>query len=473
MFVVLIRTTVISFLLFDFNYNWYGMNKYGMNKKVVRGKEVIMISLEKVTAESKIPVRRWITLILAMIMYNTFVVYLVLAVLLGPLNAKHGWSVEAMLLVYTLFMVMAAPSSIIGGKIRDVTGDRTVILLGALIYGIGCVIAGLTSSLIVFFIMVGVLVAFGVNASIIGFVHNIGVLFPEKPGTAMGVFYAGSGLISMLVIPLAASLAGTYSTTFVFVGFGAVAMILCFIFAPLIAVPPKNYTPKGWKPTEDVQGSSEALAVGGIQVGWKKLLKMPSLYLFILAFIATDLIVEALNSNFSLVAQEMSGMDEMTAAWMGSLLAFGTAIGSALMGFMADKIGATRSMALIAILVGAVTGVGLLIGVTVPVFALIAVLVGLSMGTMMVVMPAMTMEFYGEKNFGLNFGILRISLLIAASIGPQLTVRMPLNICFAICATTSILAAIFYFMGNKSINKFKKKHATKVSDFSNSEVQGS
>lgn len=413
-----------------------------------------MMNLDKITPENKIATRRWLTIIIEMLMYNTFVVYLVLAVLLGPLNAKHGWSIEAMLLVYTLFMVMAAPCSIIAGKIRDLTGDRTIILLGAVVYGIGCIIAGLTSSLTVFFIMIGVLVAFGTNASIIGFNHNIGVLFPDKPAFSLGLFYTGCSLLSMAIIPLCAYLIGILSVTAVLIGFGVFAIVLCIILSVLIAVPPENYAPKGWNPQEMSTGEQ---AGSGVDINWKKLLVLPSAYLIIIAFICTDLIVEALNSNFSLIAQEMANMDEMQAALMGSFLSFGSAIGSLVIGAIAEKVGTTRTMALVAGLAGIVVLIGILIGVNVPIFSAIAIVVGLSMGAMMVLMPAITMECYGEKNFGLNYGIIRVSLLVAALIGPQLTVRMPLNLCFIICATASVIAMFIFFWGDKSAKNYIKR----------------
>lgn len=415
-----------------------------------------MLNIEKPTDISKLRRRRWVNLFLEMIVYNAFVLYMVMAVLLGPLNAKHGWPIEALVMVYTVLMVGAGPIGLIVGKVRDMTGDRTVVLIGAIIYGIGCIIAAFTTNIIVFFIATGLLASFGTNTSIAGFTHNIGVLFPDKQGLATGIFYGGVGFLSMLVIPGAAYFAESFSPTIVLCGLGVFAIIACFILVPIIAIPPANYIPEGWNP-EVATAKNKKRVTKGVEVSWKQLLCLPALYLFLLAFTFSDTIAEALYSNYSIIGQELTGMDAMDAAWMGSLISFGTAFGSLFVGALADKFGAARSMAVTSIIVGVVILVGVLLGINVPILAVICTLVGICIGVMMVLMPVVTMEYFGNKDFGLNFGIMRLAVPFASLIGPQLTVRMPHISWITLLAVVSIISALFYFAGVKAMESYKKR----------------
>lgn len=102
-------------------------------------------------------------------------------------------------------------------------------------------------------------------------------------------------------------------------------------------------------------------------------------------------------SNVSLIAQELTGMDALTAAWMGSLFTFSTGAGAILLGFVADRFGALRSAALMAGLVGAIIGGGLLMGMSTTIFIVIVALVGLSLGASQTFLPLITMESYGRR----------------------------------------------------------------------------
>lgn len=407
----------------------------------------------KVADVSTLSRRRWITLLTVTLMGSILIMFAVFPVLIGPLHEKFGWGESGILLVYTLMTWSITPATIIGGKFRDKYGDKPTILISAFLYGLGCIINIFNTNLIVLIISLGICAGSGINIATMAISHNIGVLFPDKRGLATGLFYGGMAIIQALLVPVVSILATSASPAVAFAGLGIVGMIICFFLLPLVLNPPEGYSPNERNVEE---AEMEAESTGGLDIDWKKLLKMPSAYMIILAFLLTAINTEALMANVSLIAQQLTGMTEIHAAWMGSLFTLSTGLGAILIGFIVDKMGAFRTAAIIAVLVGVFILIGLITGMSTAIFIAIVAIVGLGLGGSQMFLPVMVMEF-GETNFGVNYGIITSEFILTALICPQLTVYLSLEVYFTVGAIGSILAATLYIFAKRSIDRYKIK----------------
>jgi OFA family oxalate/formate antiporter-like MFS transporter len=86
-----------------------------------------------------------------------------------------------------------------------------------------------------------------------------------------------------------------------------------------------------------------------------------------------------------------------------ALLAIGNAGGRIVAGFASDKIGRTRTM-LIVFLFQAILIFGLRAISSASAFTVISILLGFNYGANLSLFPSITKDFYGLKNFGVNYG---------------------------------------------------------------------
>ena len=76
----------------------------------------------------------------------------VLAVYVEPLNEMHGWSMNSIVMAYSVAMFCEFPAFIAGGWLMNRFGMRKVLIVCGTLYGLAILFSGLTSSVIVFVI---------------------------------------------------------------------------------------------------------------------------------------------------------------------------------------------------------------------------------------------------------------------------------------------------------------------------------
>ncbi|MEA2015487.1 MAG: MFS transporter [Actinomycetota bacterium] len=93
-----------------------------------------------------------------------------------------------------------------------------------------------------------------------------------------------------------------------------------------------------------------------------------------------------------------------------AVLAIGNGAGRVIAGVLSDKIGRRATLFLIfaiqavAIFLLSITREGSVMA-TIPVMAVLSALVGMNYGANLSLFPALTKDYYGLKNFGINYGL--------------------------------------------------------------------
>jgi MFS family permease len=94
-----------------------------------------------------------------------------------------------------------------------------------------------------------------------------------------------------------------------------------------------------------------------------------------------------------------------------------SAIGKICGGWLADRMGALRTLRA-ALLLGAGSFALLPWALTFPALGGFIVLYGLTLGTYVAVMPALARVVLGAERFGTLFGVLQLTAMLAAAVGP-------------------------------------------------------
>ena len=329
-------------------------------------------------------------------------------------RGDFDWSASAVSLSFTVLIVFAASTSIFVGKALQYLRPRTCSCCGrrfsepaspasasstpwdALrpIHGLGCRPRDHLSR---------------------GHHDQPDPLFPRKRGLASGLLAAGYGIGPVVWAPTTVALIGHFGLMWSLRLIGALFFVVVALCSRLVSTAPLDYAPAGWAPK--VARTSQAQAAE--DKDWKGMLKTPVFWVLAILFTIGTTSGLMVIGHASPIAQDVLGISPGAASAVVSYLAIGMVAGKIGWGVLSDRIG--RYPVFVAMLV--VAAIALLVmwrGTPISLSCLGICAVGLCYGGFLALMGPVTAETFGNKNLGINFGIMFLTVAIAAYAGPRL-----------------------------------------------------
>ena len=324
--------------------------------------------------------------------------------------SEWGWTEADKSLPYAVACMVFCLVMVPAGRMQDKLGPRGVATLGGLLVGFGMIAASFTTS------PIGYVIAFGVFAGAgIGFGYASATppavkwFPPAKTGMIAGIVVSGFGLASVYAAPLAKWLISAY-------GLQITIMILGILFTVVVVglaqflKPPRtvlkfntgsgdaggvNNETNGQLQKKENFTSGEMLKTWQFYILWFTFACGAGAGLMVIGKLAIIAKVQAnIELGFLLVA----------------ILAIGNGGGRVLAGILSDKLGRRATLfgcfvvqAVMVILLSQAKGSNIL--TSVPILALISALIGANYGANLSLFPSITKDFYGLKNFGMNYGL--------------------------------------------------------------------
>ena len=300
-------------------------------------------------------------------------------------------------LVFCLVMVPA-------GRLQDKIGPRIVASIGGILVGVGMILAG------IFTTPLGVVVGFGLFAGA-GFGFGYASATPPavkwfpaaRTGMIAGIVVSGFGLASVYTAPLTAWLTATFGMQQCLIILGVAFLIVVVGLAQLLITPPKGYVPQGSPATVAAVAGSKKLEFTA-----KEMLATSQFYLLWFMY--------ACGAGAGLmVIGKLSAIGEgLTGVSLGFLLVAALAVGNGggriVAGMLSDKLGRQWTMfgcfvfqAILVLTLSTAEPKSAM--ATMPVLALISALIGANYGANLSLFPSVTKDYYGTKNFGMNYGL--------------------------------------------------------------------
>ncbi len=318
----------------------------------------------------------------------------------GP-DAFH-WSLTSINDPYALCCLVFAFAMIIAGKCQDKIGPARTALIGGLLVGGGFTLMSISNSYAAW------VVGFGVLAGA-GFGFGYGAATPPalkwfssaKTGLIAGIVVAGFGLAPVYIAPLSTWLLGAYgmqkTTMFLAIGFAVLVCGLSF----LLVNPPQGYVPS--EPAKKDDAKPAAKQVHNATVG--EMMRSPKFYLlWTNFFIGAGAGLMVIGSVAVLAKKSMGSMAFLAVA----IMAVGNAGGRVVAGVLSDKIGRRATLSIMlafqALLMFAaipVVGSG-----SATLLVLLATFIGFNYGSNLCLFPSFAKDYWGTKNYGLNYGTL-------------------------------------------------------------------
>jgi MFS transporter, OFA family, oxalate/formate antiporter len=342
--------------------------------------------------------------------------------------SQTAWVFSAGLATFATVMVLA-------GRILPRVGPRPLTIAGGLMLGGGYVLGGLFGdSFWIQLLSIGIVGGAGIGLAYVVPIAVCVKWFPDRKGMITGLAVAGFGFGATIWVKLAGSwFGGLLNTTSVFGlhGVQSVFVIYGFALAALILLgsivmvnPPADYLPSGWTPPVTENNDHE----GAVEFRARDMLRTPQFYMlwsvFMFASIAGLMVIYCIKL-FGIDALEhhgVAGAGAITGTAMAWYAIF-NGVGRIAWGSISDRIGRKTTIMLMAVLQGLTMlmtyhvfiSFGLVYG-----FIVAAALIGFNYGGSFALFPAITADYFGNKNVGSNYGWMFTAYGVAGLAGPLL-----------------------------------------------------
>lgn len=315
-------------------------------------------------------------------------------------TGAFNWDVAALNDPYAVCCLTFAFTMILAGRIQDRLTPRLTAIIGGILTGAGLMLVSVSSSLVVWILGFGVLTGAGLGFGYASATPPAIKWFPAaRTGMIAGIVVAGFGLASVYIAPLANFLIGRFGIHQAMMIFGLAFLVVVCSLATMLINPPKGYVPPvkpgmsgrpaAVKPVENYS-PSEMMRTGAFYKLW---------FMFFAGSGAGLIIIG------SVAGMARQSMGEL--AWVVvALMAIGNAGGRVVAGMLSDRIGRTQTL-LLTMSFQACIILSLLFITGTQGFLIVAAatLIGFNYGTNLSLFPSATKDYYGLKNFGINYGL--------------------------------------------------------------------
>jgi MFS transporter, OFA family, oxalate/formate antiporter len=324
-----------------------------------------------------------------------------------------GWSNSAASLPYTVAIIVFAIALLVAGRLQDKMGPKRFVIAGVILVGLGLIASSFSTSPAMMMISYGVLVGTGigfgyscVTPAVMKWWHQ------DKKGLVTGIVVGGFGVASVYVAPVTTMLLQNYGLEVTFRLLGVFVLFAGLPLSMLITNPPEGYTPAA--PLQK-KNAPRKLTAAACDYEWKEMLKTPQFYLLWVMFALASSAGLMIIGSISIIAKQQAAFE--AGFLLVVLLAIFNAAGRIFGGMLSDKIGRIRTLQLMIILQG-LNMLAFAFYTSPFTIAIGTAAAGVAYGSLLSLFPSITSDYYGMKNFGLNYGILYTAWGISGAIGP-------------------------------------------------------
>jgi len=393
--------------------------------------------------------KRWFFLVTCMVINVCIGFAYGWSVFQKPLIQQFNASTPDISMVFTLIMGASAMPMALAGKVQEYVEPRQVILAGGILLGAGVMGIGYSSTMGGLYVG-GLLAGLGIGVVYPGTVANMMRFFPERKGLAAGLLAAGMGAGAVVLAPLAATLIQSHGIMDTFKILGFVFLVTVCGLSRLIPTAPENYKPARWNSKQN-----SATQVAGVDKNWRAMLGDPVFYVLAGMFTVAATAGMMIMGHASPIAQETLKISPQQAAAIVGFLALSNMAGRMFWGWISDKTGRYPVMTVMYLIMG-ISMLTLSKADTVEFFVTAMGCVAFGYGGFMGMMASVTADTFGMKYLGVNFGIMFLTIAIAAFAGPRLAAVMretqqgDYSLAFVIAATFCGLGILLTIVAQRS-----------------------
>ena len=292
----------------------------------------------------------------------------------------------------------------LGGILADRFGPRLVCSAGMVLIALGLLFTSWATALWMVYLSYGLLVGLGIAFVYTPSIANVQPWFTVRRGLAGGIASSGIGAGTLLLPLLLAMAIGPMPWREAMRLLALGVLVLGLLTAALLRRAPASNKP-------GVGGTASGLSL-------RETLRTPTFRWFYLATVLASPVMFIPFAHLSASARDL-GLPEAQAVGLVGLIGVGSLVGRFSIGLLADRLGRARTLVLMQLsmclsyLLWAAAG-------GYPLLALYALWFGLSYGSIVSLLPAICMDYFGGRSVASIVGALYSGAALGNLLGPVL-----------------------------------------------------
>ena len=362
---------------------------------------------------------RWMLVVLGMVINLCLGSIYSWSVFVKPLTDYYtgvlGQTVTAndILMPFSVFLAFFAIAMPFTGKYIERYGPRNITIIGGVLTGLGWLLASVSTSVPMLYIMYGVIGGIGV-----GIAYGVPVAvsarwFPDRRGLAVGLTVLGFGFSAFFTANIAGWFITAYGVMNTFRIFGIAFIILIILLALPLRFPATGWVPKGWLPPALKPGEEKPC-----EFDRAKMLKSPSFY-----GLWTCYFIGCLAGLMAISIAKPVGTDVGIEAGLATMLVGFFAVfnggGRPVFGALTDK-PTPRNAAMVSFILIALASLLMWQIPIVPVYILAFAVLWGCLGGWLAIAPTTTGSYFGTCDYPRCYGVVFLAYGAGAIAGPQL-----------------------------------------------------
>ncbi|WP_322905330.1 OFA family MFS transporter [Paenibacillus campi] len=375
-----------------------------------------------------------------------------------PLVDKFGWQLSSVAITFSITSFALAFATLFSGKLQEKWGIRRLIGTAGIVLGIGLMLSSQVSSLLLLYILAGVVVGFADGTAYMTSLSNLIKWFPERKGLISGISVGAYGTGSLLFKYINGALIGSVGVSMAFLYWGIIVLLMIVIGSRLIKeavvseAPATDVALLSNDNAHTAQGTIRQPVSTGVTTAIahnytvKEMLKTKQAYLLFIMFFTACMSGLYLIGIVKDIGVQLAGLDLATAANAVAMIAIFNTVGRIILGALSDKVGRLKVLCGTFIVTAAAVAILSFIPLTFGIFFAAVAAIAFCFGGNITVFPAIVSDFFGLKNHGKNYGVIYQGFGIGALAGACIAAWMggfkPTFIIIGILCLISFLIAI-------------------------------
>ncbi len=323
----------------------------------------------------------------------------------------YSWSAADASVTFSIMLATFVLGIVLGGRLNDKKGPRPVVFLGGAMFVAGILLSSFVPQNMPWLIYVfyGGMAGFGVGAAYTSTISCAQKWFLDKKGFATGIIVCTFGASTVVFTPIVNTLLKAVGVSQTFLILAAIFAVIILIFGWFVKNPSKEYMDAFHVALPDLSKQKQFTPLEMVKTKY---------YYFI--FLAMMLITPAYFIINPLLKSlgELRNLSEAAALAGVMVTGIASAAGRLLAPWMSDKIG-RRNVIFVLYLITIVC-ILLLTFAQSYLFIVLIALVAFAFGGSAGVFPAVTADYFGIKNNGVNYGLIMIAFAVSGLLFPAI-----------------------------------------------------
>jgi OFA family oxalate/formate antiporter-like MFS transporter len=406
--------------------------------------------MENKTVTTEVKNRGWVVTFAAVGVNLALGVLYTWSVISKGIPESWHWTEAQKSLPYAVACLIFSLTMIPAGRLQDKIGPRITATIGGILVGLGMVLTSLGTTPMLYIIGFGVLTGIGLGFGYAAATPPAVKWFPaKKTGMIAGIVVSGFGLASVYTAPLSNWLIGTYGMQRALLVLGILFFTAVIVLAQFLKAPPASYKPAG----AAVAPAASGAKVQRIDFRPREILATPQFYQLWFMYACGSGAGLMIIAKLSAIVKNQAGIS--LGFLLVAMLAIGNGSGRIVAGIISDKIGRQKTMLiaflfqalLVFLLSKANTGSPL---ANIVILSVISALIGANYGANLSLFPSITKDYWGLKNFGINYGFVFTAwgmggFMLAFFAGKLYDIYHSFSYAYYGASTLLIMAAILSF----------------------------